>query len=125
MDPISENKGLRVEIFSRPLRKNTTRPLTVWICGTVGDAQIETSLYKGLFTNSAKIIQMPLRIKQSESLQGSILKRVNCNTVSICLAVHLDWCSIPFDLIDSNIAALIYQNRCMKALKHDGFFPTS
>lgn len=28
-------KGLRVEIFSRPLRKNTTRPLTVWIVGTV------------------------------------------------------------------------------------------
>jgi len=27
-------KGLRVEIFSRPLRKNTTRPLTVWIVGT-------------------------------------------------------------------------------------------
>jgi len=24
-------KGLRVEIFSRPLRKNTTRPLTGWI----------------------------------------------------------------------------------------------
>ena len=27
-------KGLRMEIFSRPLRKNTTRPLTVWIVGT-------------------------------------------------------------------------------------------
>jgi hypothetical protein len=27
-------KGLRVEIFSRPVRKNTTRPLTVWIGGT-------------------------------------------------------------------------------------------
>ena len=27
-------KGLRVEIFSRTLRKNTTRPLTVWIVGT-------------------------------------------------------------------------------------------
>ena len=27
-------KGLRVEIFSRLLRKNTTRPLTVWIVGT-------------------------------------------------------------------------------------------
>jgi len=27
-------KGLRVEIFSRSLRKNTTRPLTVWIVGT-------------------------------------------------------------------------------------------
>ena len=27
-------KGLRVEIFSRPMRKNTTRPLTVWIGGT-------------------------------------------------------------------------------------------
>lgn len=27
-------KGLRVEIFSLPLRKNTTRPLTVWIVGT-------------------------------------------------------------------------------------------
>ena len=27
-------KGLRVEIFSRALRKNTTRPLTVWIVGT-------------------------------------------------------------------------------------------
>ena len=27
-------KGLRVEIFSRPLQKNTTRPLTVWIGGT-------------------------------------------------------------------------------------------
>ena len=28
--------GLRVEIFSRTLRKNTTRPLTRWIGGTVG-----------------------------------------------------------------------------------------
>ena len=27
-------KGLRVEILSRPLQKNTTRPLTVWIVGT-------------------------------------------------------------------------------------------
>ena len=27
-------KGERVEIFSRSLRKNTTRPLTVWIGGT-------------------------------------------------------------------------------------------
>lgn len=27
-------KGLRVEIFSRTLRKKTTRPLTVWIVGT-------------------------------------------------------------------------------------------
>ena len=27
-------KGLRVKIFSRPVRKNTTRPLTVWIVGT-------------------------------------------------------------------------------------------
>ena len=27
-------KGLRVEIFSRRARKNTTRPLTVWIAGT-------------------------------------------------------------------------------------------
>ena len=27
-------KGLRVEIFSRTLRKNTTCPLTVWIGGT-------------------------------------------------------------------------------------------
>lgn len=27
-------KGFRVEIFSRPVRKNTTRPLTVWIGGT-------------------------------------------------------------------------------------------
>ncbi len=27
-------KGLRVEIFSRSLRKNTTRPLTVWIVRT-------------------------------------------------------------------------------------------
>lgn len=27
-------KGLWVEIFSRPVRKNTTRPLTVWIVGT-------------------------------------------------------------------------------------------
>ena len=27
-------KGLRVEIFSRTLRKNITRPLTVWIVGT-------------------------------------------------------------------------------------------
>ena len=27
-------KGLRVEIFSRTLRKNTTRSLTVWIVGT-------------------------------------------------------------------------------------------
>lgn len=26
--------GSRVEIFSRPLRKNTTRPLTGWIGGT-------------------------------------------------------------------------------------------
>ncbi len=26
-------KGLRVEIFSRPVRKNTSRPLTVWIVG--------------------------------------------------------------------------------------------
>ena len=31
-------KGLRVEIFSRPLRKNTTRPLTVWIAGTAAEA---------------------------------------------------------------------------------------
>ncbi len=27
-------KGIRGEIFSRPARKNTTRPLTVWIGGT-------------------------------------------------------------------------------------------
>ena len=27
-------KGSRVEIFSRLVRKNTTRPLTVWIVGT-------------------------------------------------------------------------------------------
>lgn len=33
-------KGLRVEIFSRPLRKNTTRPLTVWIGGTDGEMHI-------------------------------------------------------------------------------------
>jgi len=33
-------KGLRVEIFSRPLRKNTTRPLTVWIGGTDGEVLI-------------------------------------------------------------------------------------
>ena len=26
-------KGLRVEIFSRCVRKNTTRPLTVWVAG--------------------------------------------------------------------------------------------
>ena len=31
---IQKVKGLRVEIFSRTLRKNTTRPLTVWIVGT-------------------------------------------------------------------------------------------
>ncbi len=31
---IQKVKGLRVEIFSRSLRKNTTRPLTVWIVGT-------------------------------------------------------------------------------------------
>ena len=31
---IQTGKGLSVEIFSRPLRKNTTRPLTVWIVGT-------------------------------------------------------------------------------------------
>ncbi len=35
-------KGLRVEIFSRPLRKNTIRPLTVWIVGT--------DVEQGLFT---------------------------------------------------------------------------
>jgi len=29
-----DGQGLRVEIFSRTLRKNTTRPLTVWIVGT-------------------------------------------------------------------------------------------
>ena len=29
--------GSRVEIFSRLLRKNTTRPLTGWIGGTVGE----------------------------------------------------------------------------------------
>ena len=34
-------KGLRVEIFSRPVRKNTTRPLTVWIVGT----EIEQGLF--------------------------------------------------------------------------------
>ena len=34
-------KGLRVEIFSRPVRKNTTRPLTVWIGGT----EIERGLF--------------------------------------------------------------------------------
>ena len=33
-------KGLRVEIFSRTLRKNTTRPLTVWI--------VETDVERGL-----------------------------------------------------------------------------
>ena len=33
-------KGLRVEIFSRPLRKNTTRPLTVWIGVTDGEVFI-------------------------------------------------------------------------------------
>ena len=27
-------RGLRVEFFSRRARKNTTRPLTVWIVGT-------------------------------------------------------------------------------------------
>jgi len=31
-------KGLRVEIFPRPLRENTTRPLTVWIGVTDGKA---------------------------------------------------------------------------------------
>ena len=31
-------KGLRVEIFSRCARKNTTRPLTVWIGGTAAEA---------------------------------------------------------------------------------------
>ena len=33
-------KGLRVEIFSRCVRKNTTRPLTVWIVGMDGEVQI-------------------------------------------------------------------------------------
>jgi hypothetical protein len=31
---IQTAKGLSVEIFLRPLRKNTTRPLTVWIVET-------------------------------------------------------------------------------------------
>ena len=33
-------KGLRVEIFSRSLRKNTTRPLTVWIVGTNAEQEL-------------------------------------------------------------------------------------
>jgi len=33
-------KGLRVEIFSRTLRKNTTRPLTVWI-GKMHDVSLD------------------------------------------------------------------------------------
>ena len=33
-------KGVRVEIFSRTLRKNTTRPLTVWIGGTDGKCRL-------------------------------------------------------------------------------------
>ena len=31
---IQTAKGLGVEVFSRPLQKNMTRPLTVWIVGT-------------------------------------------------------------------------------------------
>ena len=34
MAKIQTVKGVRVEIFSRPVRKNSTRPLTVWIGGT-------------------------------------------------------------------------------------------
>ena len=33
-------KGLRVEIFSRSLRKNTTRSLTVWIVGTDAERRL-------------------------------------------------------------------------------------
>jgi len=33
-------KGLRVEIFSRPVRKNTTRLLTAWIVGTDGKRRL-------------------------------------------------------------------------------------
>ncbi len=41
-------KGLRVEIFSRPLRKNTTRPLTFWI--------VETEIERELFSEGKCII---------------------------------------------------------------------
>jgi len=40
MAKIQTVKGLRVEIFSRPLRKNTTRPLTVRIGGTDGKRKL-------------------------------------------------------------------------------------
>jgi hypothetical protein len=38
--------GSRVEIFSRTLRKNTTRPLTSWIGGT---DKKRTALWQSLF----------------------------------------------------------------------------
>ena len=45
-------KGLRVEIFSRPLRKNTTRPLTVWIVGTAVERGLFFVIGYGILSTS-------------------------------------------------------------------------
>ncbi|RKJ43629.1 hypothetical protein D7X98_15495 [bacterium 1XD8-76] len=45
-------KGLRVEIFSRSLRKNTTRPLTVWIVGTDAERRLLFVIGYGIIFSS-------------------------------------------------------------------------
>ena len=64
-------KGLRVEIFSRTLRKNTTRPLTVWIGGTdgkcrllflIGYAIISSSAYQQIFLIDDAMLQSNMKI---------------------------------------------------------------
>ena len=48
-------KGLRVEIFSRTLRKNTTCPLTVWIVGTDVECELLFVIGYGIISSNKPI----------------------------------------------------------------------
>lgn len=92
-------KGLRVEIFSRPLRKNTTRPLTVWIGGT--DILQIACGEKICYTLDSKQIDKSefVRIIQGIVERSSMQLRLNAN--------HLKLIAIIAMTID-HVADLIY-----------------
>jgi hypothetical protein len=49
MAKIQPANGLRVEIFSRSLRENTTRPLTGWIGGTAENGARQIICFPAVF----------------------------------------------------------------------------
>ena len=77
-------KGLRVEIFSRTLRKNTTRPLKVWIVGA--DIIADCLRWRNLLYLSSKQIDKSesyRRVYNEKSIYTTCTSRaISCRTSS-------------------------------------------